>query len=65
MKNLEIENMLNYHGGDGVDQFCAGFGVVAATYGAGVWLNWWNPVGQTALGIGVLIGASCAVYALR
>lgn len=51
-------------GGGYVDNFCIGFGAVASVYGAGVLLNWWNPVGQTALIAGVVIGLGCAAYAL-
>jgi hypothetical protein len=64
MKTLEIKQMTQIQGGDAVDEFCAGFGAVAAVYQVGVWANLWNPVGWVAGGAAAIIGTGCAINAL-
>lgn len=61
---LDFKKMENIGGGRGVTYFCAGFGMVATTYGAGLLLNWWNPIGQTATVAAALIGVACAAHEL-
>lgn len=65
MKKLTITQLEIVTAGDAVDGFCASFGAVALGYQIGVWANLWNPVGQSALLAGAVIGGACAVYALR
>lgn len=64
MRELSISEIEIISGGDSIDNFCAGFGIVASVYGLGALANWWNPVGQSALVAGGIIGVGCAAYAL-
>lgn len=65
MKKLELQQMERVSGNNAGDSFCASFGAAAAVYSAGAWANLWNPVGQTALVAGGIIGGACVIYALR
>lgn len=65
MKDLSFKQIENISAGDSVDNFCAGFGAVAAVYGVGVLVNWWNPIGWTASVAGATLGTGCAIYSLR
>ena len=42
--NLEQTSIIS-----GGGSFCTGFGLASGVFAAGVWLNWWNPVGWTAI----------------
>lgn len=64
MKILSLDELSEIQGGK-IDAFCAGFGAVAAIYGAGLVVNLWNPVGWTAGAAAAVIGLGCAVDALR
>lgn len=64
MKTLSISELQCISGGDTVDAFCGGFAAVASVYAAGVYFNFWNPVGWTAGAAGVLIGLGCGAYYL-
>lgn len=64
MRTISISELQLISGGDTVNAFCIGFGSVASVYGAGVYLNLWNPVGWTAGAAGALIGVGCAAYYL-
>lgn len=62
-KNLSFDQMQNSTGGSVVGSFCVGFGAVAAVYRLGTLAMWWNPVGQTLLWTGAIIGVGCVAYA--
>jgi hypothetical protein len=61
---LDFKKMENIGGGRAISNFCLAFGSVYAGYAVGAWLNWWNPMGQTAIAAGVIIGAACTVHEL-
>jgi hypothetical protein len=65
-KTMDLEKMELINGGmDKIDSFCAGFGAAVGVYAVGIWANWWNPVGWSTGAAAVLIGGSCALYAIR
>ena len=51
-------------GGKAITSFCLGFGSIYAGYGFGAWMNWWNPMGQTAIAAGVIVGLACGAHEL-
>jgi|688.fasta_scaffold2797207_1 hypothetical protein len=65
MKKMEFNQMENLEGGGRIGEFCIGFGTVAAVYGVGVLANWWNPIGWGGSVAAAVIGAGCAIDALR
>ena len=60
MKMLTLLELENITAGNGIGNFCKGFGGVAAVYAAGAAYNLWNPVGQGAMTAIVAIGLGCA-----
>jgi uncharacterized membrane protein YkgB len=62
---LNFDQMELIAGGGKVSSFCAGFGAVSAVYGIGVLANWWNPVGWAGGTAAAIVGAGCAIDALR
>ncbi|WP_353167660.1 hypothetical protein [Flavobacterium sp.] len=61
MKKLELNQIENINGGINKAEFCAGFGLVALGYEAGVVANFWNPIGWGGAASLVLVGIYCAV----
>lgn len=64
-QTLNLIDMESLNGGNNIDNFCAGFGIVAGAYAVGVLANWWNPIGWAGTVAGAVVGVGCAAYAIR
>lgn len=62
---LDFKKMENIGGGGrAITSFCLGFGSIYAGHAFGAWMNWWNPMGQTAIAAGVIVGLACGAHEL-
>ncbi len=63
MKNLSTCEMETYIGGNFVSGLCEGIAAGSAVYAAGVFFEWWNPVGWVS-GTMLVADLACAAYGL-
>lgn len=57
--NLEQTSIIS-----GGGSFCTGFGLASGVFAAGVWLNWWYPVGWVGQVVIVGVGIACVINEL-
>jgi hypothetical protein len=62
MITLNNEKLATTVGGDSIHGACAGLGAAGALVGAGILLNWWNPVGWGGAVVASVVGIGCAGY---